>query len=416
MSDYKLNFQNTEIAFATKSNVELQKRYWLFSMMNSPLLTSLGTRSAELGLTFGLPIKGLIKQTIFKQFCGGETIKECEPVIQDLGRSNIGTILDYSVEGKSNETVFEQTKAEVLLTLERAKADKRVPFAVFKTTGVARFELLEKVSAREELSETEEIEWQRAKDRVWEICDYANTIDQPLFIDAEESWIQDAIDNLVASMMQEYNRNKPLIYNTIQLYRHDRLNFLNEAHLKAKGKGYFLAVKLVRGAYMEKERVRAAEMNYASPIQPDKESTDRDFNLALRYCFDHIADTAFVNGSHNEDSVQLLVDLMRQKNVPNNHPHVHFSQLYGMSDNLSYVLADAGFNVSKYVPYGPVKDTLPYLIRRARENTAVMGQMSRELELIDKEIKRRRKAVNQRTIPARQIEENENVLSEMRKR
>lgn len=260
MTDYKLNFQNTETAFATRSNAELQKRYWLFSMMNSPLVTSLGTKSAELGLSFGLPIKGLIKQTIFKQFCGGETIEECETVIEDLGRSNIGTILDYSVEGKSNETVFEQTKTEILRTLERAKADQRIPFAVFKTTGVARFELLEKVGAREELNDAEEEEWQRAKDRVWEICDYANTIDQPLFIDAEESWIQDAIDNLVAQMMQEYNRHRPLVYNTIQLYRHDRLNFLKEAHIDARRKGYFLAVKLVRGAYMEKERARAAAL------------------------------------------------------------------------------------------------------------------------------------------------------------
>ena len=390
-----MNFQNTAVAFASKSNAELRNKYWLFSMMNSPLLTNLGTASAQIGLSLGLPIKGLIKNTIFRQFCGGETIAECEPVIQDLARSHIGTILDYSVEGKSDESVFERTKKEILKTVIRADHDPNIPFAVFKVTGIARFELLEKVSANQDLSAAEQAEWQKAKSRVREICETAYKLEQPIFIDAEESWIQDAIDALATEMMQAFNAENPLIYNTIQLYRHDRLEFLKKSREHAKQNNYFLAVKLVRGAYMEKERARAAEMNYPSPIQPDKEATDRDYDLAVRYCFDNLDSISFVAGTHNEDSVQLLVNLMREKQLPNNHPHIYFSQLYGMSDNLSYVLAAEGYNVSKYVPYGPVKDAVPYLIRRAKENTAVMGQMSRELELIDKEIRRRRQlAVN----------------------
>jgi proline dehydrogenase len=404
MSDFRLDLNNTAVAFASRSNAELQKKYWLFSLMGSPLLTNLGTKSAELGLSLGLPIKFLIKQTIFQQFCGGETIAECERTIKDLGRSNIGTILDYSVEGKSDETVFEFTKAEILRTVERAHGDRNVPFAVFKTTGVARFELLEKASANQPLSEAEQAEWEKAKSRVAEICDTAYKLEQPIFIDAEESWIQDAIDALAMEMMQLYNRKEAIVYNTIQLYRHDRLEFLKKSFEHAKANNYFLGVKLVRGAYMEKERSRSEEMNYPSPIQPNKESTDRDYNDALRFCIDNITGISFVCGAHNEESVQLLARLMHERGLSPDHPHIYFSQLYGMSDNLSYVLAKEGYNVSKYVPYGPVKDALPYLIRRARENTSVMGQMSRELDLINQEIKRRKQStVNSHQSPVKNL-------------
>jgi proline dehydrogenase len=394
MNDFRLNFQNTAVAFAGKSNRELRRKYWLFSLMNSPFLTNIGTVSTEIGLSLGLPIKGLIKNTIFKQFCGGETIEECEPVIQNLGRSGIGTILDYSIEGKSDETAFEATKNELLKVVRRADRDPFIPFAVFKVTGLARFELLEKTSANKELNETEKAEWQRAKQRVWEICQTAFDEQQPIFIDAEESWIQDSIDKLATEMMEKFNSAKPIIYNTIQMYRRDRLAFLKKSFAEANAGNYFLAVKLVRGAYMEKERERAAALGYPSPIQPDKESTDHDFDAAVDFCFENLNRVSFVVGTHNEKSVQKLVRLMKERNVPNNHPHIYFSQLYGMSDNLSYVLAAEGYNVSKYVPYGPVKDALPYLIRRAKENTAMMGQMSRELELIDKEIRRRKNGAN----------------------
>ncbi len=390
MSDFKLNFQDTKTAFADKSNAELEKKYWLFKLMNSPFLTSLGTKSTALALRLGLPIKGLVKNTIFKQFCGGETIEECQPTIEKLGSSNIGTILDYSVEGKSADEDFERAKDEIILNLKRAKNDDKIPFAVFKVTGVAPLGTLEKVSLKKKLDAKGNAKWHRTNRRVNEICEFAHSIEQPIFIDAEESWIQNVIDRLATEMMEKYNTEKPIVFNTIQLYRTDRLEFLKKAHQEAKEKGYILAVKLVRGAYLEKERERAREMNYSSPIQPSKEATDCDYNLAIEYCLENIEDIAFVAGTHNEKSVQLLVQKMDEKKISPNHPHVFFSQLYGMSDNLSYILADNNYNVSKYVPYGPVADALPYLIRRAKENTSVMGQMSRELDLIDKELKRRK--------------------------
>lgn len=406
MNDFRLNLNDTAVAFASKSDAELQKKYWLFSLMNSPLLTSIGTTSAEWSLSFGLPVKGLIKKTIFRLFCGGETIQECEPVIQDLGRSNIGSILDYSVEGKSDEATFENTKNEVLKLVKRADHDKNIPFTVFKVTGLARFELLEKVSADEDLTPEEQAEWERVENRVKEICETAYNLEQPIFIDAEESWIQDAIDGVTTEMMMAYNQKAAFIYNTIQLYRADALEFLKTSHQHAQENGYILGVKLVRGAYMEKERSRAAEMNYPSPIQPDKASSDHDYNEAVLYCIENIETISFVAGTHNEESVQRLVGLMHERQIPHNHAHVYFSQLYGMSDNLSYNLAANGYNVSKYVPYGPVKDALPYLIRRARENTSVMGQMSRELELLDKEIKRRK----QRTVNNQQLTAKRNNI------
>ena len=389
MNETNLNFQDTAVAFADKSNTELREKYWLFRMLNSPLLNELGTKAAAFGLSLHLPIKGLIKRTIFRQFCGGETIAECEPVIENLGESHIGTILDYSIEGKSEEEDFERTKEEIIRTIERANEDARVPFAVFKVSGIAPLGTIEKVSSGVELTEKGKWKWERIERRVNNICCYAASLGQPVFIDAEESWIQNAIDDLACAAMEKYNREKPIVYNTIQLYRTDRLEFLKKSHRHAKEKGYILAVKLVRGAYLEKERARAEEMNYPSPIQPDKAATDRDYNAALEYCLDNLNEIAFVAGTHNEKSVQLLSQKLDEKAIPHNHPHVFFSQLYGMSDNLSYILAKNDYNVSKYVPYGPVKDTLPYLIRRAQENTSVVGQVSRELDLIDKELKRR---------------------------
>ncbi|MDQ3374470.1 MAG: proline dehydrogenase family protein [Acidobacteriota bacterium] len=390
MNDFKLDFYDTKTAFADKSNQDLKRKYWLFKMLNSSVVTNLGTKLTELAFKLKLPIKGLVKKTVFSQFCGGETIEECEATIQGLGKSQIGTVLDYSIEGKASETVFESTKNEIYRTVTRAREDLDIPFAVFKVTGVARFEILEKIGIEKELLKGEAAEWERAKARVYEICSHAHSLEQPVFVDAEESWIHDAIDALVTEMMQEFNLEKPIIFNTIQLYRRDRLEYLKESHRKAKSDGYILAVKLVRGAYMEKERARAEEMGYLSPIHSDKQSVDRDFDLAVAYCLENIEEIAFVAGTHNESSVQKLAQSMEQKNIPHNHPNVYFSQLYGMGDNLSYILADNNFNVSKYVPYGPVKDTVPYLIRRAKENTSVTGQMSRELDLLSKELKRRR--------------------------
>jgi proline dehydrogenase len=389
MSEFNLNFQDTATAFADKSDAELKNKYQIFKMMNSPFLTELGSKTTEFALRIGLPVKGIIKNTIFKQFCGGETIEECQPSIEKLAASNIGTILDYSVEGKSDEKVFERTKNEIYRTITRAKEDDKVPFAVFKMTGVARFEILEKLSAGKELLKGEAAEWDRSRARVYEICEYAHSIDQPIFIDAEETWIQDAIDALVTEMMEKFNTEKPIIYNTIQLYRKDRFDYLKKSQKQAREGNYFYAAKLVRGAYLEKERNRAAELGYPSPIHESKAETDWDFDRAVDYCLENIENTAFVAGTHNEESVCRLAESVHARGIKHDHPHVHFSQLYGMSDNLSYVLAKHNYNVTKYVPYGPVADTIPYLIRRAEENTSVAGQVSRELDLISQEIKRR---------------------------
>lgn len=390
MSDFMLDFQDTATAFEDKSDAELREKHRIFKLLNSPFLNALGTRSAKFALSIGLPVEGLIKSTIFEQFCGGETIEECEPTIRRLGAAGIGTILDYSIEGKSREEDFDRTKEEIIRTVKRAKDDPNIPFAVFKITGIAPLGTLERLSAKKKLDAKSQAKCEHLTARVNEICEYACSIGQPVFIDAEESWIQDAIDRMAMEMMERYNLEAPIVYNTIQLYRTDRLQYLREARREAKANGYILAVKLVRGAYMEKERERAADQGYPSPIHPDKTSTDRDYNAAVDYCLDHLDDVSFVAGTHNEKSTQYLAKKMHDRGLPPDHKHIYFSQLYGMSDNLSYVLAKNGYNVSKYVPYGPIKDVIPYLTRRAEENSSVTGQMSRELDLISREIKRRK--------------------------
>lgn len=387
-----MDFRDTAIAFADKSNAELREKYRLFRLLNSPFLNALGTQAAKFALSVGLPVDGLIKSTIFEQFCGGETIEECEPVIQKLGGSHIGTILDYAVEGKSTEEDFDRTKNEIIKTIDRAKDDPNIPFAVFKVTGVAPLGTLERISQRKRLDAKSQAKCERIHKRVGEICEHAYSVGQPLFIDAEESWIQDAIDRLAEEAMQRYNRDAPIIFNTLQMYRIDRLQFLRDARRRAKAGGYTLAVKIVRGAYMEKERERAAELGYPDPIQPDKESTDADYDAALDYCLDHIDEIAFVAATHNEKSTALLARKMHKRGIRPNHPHVFYSQLYGMGDNLSYVLAKNDYNVSKYVPYGPVAEALPYLTRRAEENSSAAGFVSRELELLRAEIERRKLA------------------------
>ena len=389
MSEFKLDFQDTATAFADKSDSELKEKYRIFRLLNSPMLNAIGMRSAKFALSLGLPVEGLIKSTIFEQFCGGETIEECEPAVRQLGAARIGAILDYSVEGKATEKDFDETKIEIIKTIDRAKNDPLVPFAVFKVTGVAPLGTLERMSAKRKLDGKSQAKCERIHSRVNEICEYAFQLGQPVFIDAEESWIQDAIDRLATEMMERYNLEHPIVYNTIQLYRKDRLQFLRESRRQANANGYILGVKLVRGAYMEKERERAGENGYESPIHDDKASTDEDYNAALDYCLKHLDEVAFVAGTHNETSAHLLASNMHAAGIARDHPYVGFSQLLGMSDNLSYVLAKNGYNVSKYVPYGPVGDAIPYLIRRAQENTSVTGQVSRELELISRELKRR---------------------------
>ncbi len=382
-----VSFENTENAFKAKTNSELNRSYWLFKLIGNPLLVKMGANFGPLALNIGF--KGLIKSTIFKQFVGGETIHDCSVTIAQLGKYNIGTILDYSVEGKESEEDFDHCLEETLDTIKKAKNDKHIPFCVFKVTGLARFDLLQKVSAKTALTDAEKQEWQRVKDRVAKICGFAYESKQAIFIDAEESWIQPAIDDLANENMALYNKNSALIYNTYQFYRHDRLAYLTESIKHGKTNGYHIGAKLVRGAYMEKERKRAAEMNYPSPIQPSKEASDNDYNAALKLCVDNIDVIGLCAGTHNEKSSLNLVELMQQKNIQPADKRIYFSQLFGMSDHISYNLSLNNYNVAKYVPYGPVKEVLPYLIRRAQENTSVKGQTGRELNLIMKEKKRR---------------------------
>ncbi len=386
----KPSFENTEIAFRHSSNADLNRAYWLFRIININFLVKIGPPVTNFAIKIGLPIKSLIKATIFKHFCGGETINECNNTIKNLHSGGVGTILDYSIEGEDDEAVFDSTRNEIIRTIERATSDKAIPLTVFKVTGVGRFALLEKLDAKLALNAEEEKEWQRVQNRVLAICDKAYTNNVPVMIDAEESWIQETIDLLALTMMSRFNTKTAIVYNTYQMYRHDKLASILNDHEIAVSEGFILGAKIVRGAYMEKERKRADENGYPSPIQPDKKSTDLDYDSALDYCTTNINKIAFIAGTHNEESCRLLAELLDAKGIDHKHPHVYFSQLLGMSDNLSFNLADAQYNVAKYVPYGPIKAVLPYLFRRAQENTAIAGQMSRELSLIVKERKRRK--------------------------
>ncbi len=386
----RLSFENTEIAFRNKSSADLNSAYYLYKIISSNFLVKVGPPITNFFLNIGLPLKSVIKATIFKQFCGGETIEECEKTIQQLAIGKVGTILDYSVEGEEEEAVFDFTCEEIIRTIDRAAGDSRIPITVFKITGIGRFALLEKLDAKQELTEQETAEFAKVRQRCQKICQTAYEKNVPIMIDAEESWIQKTIDELAFDMMCLFNREKVLVYNTYQMYRHDKLADMKADHLIARETGFILGVKMVRGAYMEKERKRAEEMGYPSPIQPDKAASDRDFNASLEYCLQNINEIGFVAGTHNEESCQILAQLMDDYQIPHNHPHVYFAQLLGMSDNLSFNLSDADYNVAKYVPYGPVKAVMPYLFRRAQENTSVAGQTSRELRLIEKEKARRR--------------------------
>lgn len=384
-----INFDDTATAFITRSNAQLKKAFWMFKMVASPRLVSLGKSATSIARALGLPIKGLIKNTVYDQFVGGENIEECEEVINLMYKYNVRSLLDYSIEGKETEADFESTKSRLIETIKFGSNHEAVPFAVFKVTGLARFALLEKVSNEEILTEKETQEWLKAKARVKDVCQAAHEHGLPILVDAEETWIQSAIDMLAEEMIEHYNREKVIVFNTLQMYRTDRLQYLKDLVDRANEKNFYLGVKLVRGAYMEKERERAREMGYPSPIQPDKISSDRNFDAGVAYVVENLEKGRLVAGSHNEESCRKLASLMEEKNIAKGDTRIWFSQLYGMSDNLSFNLAKEGYNVVKYLPFGPVKDTLPYLIRRAEENTSASGQTGRELLLIQKEMQRR---------------------------
>lgn len=385
-----VSFEDTSIAFASQSDWKLRKTYWLFALMNQGWLVNIGTFFIKLALQLGLPIKKLIKNTIFEQFCGGETIRECEKTINKLHEGQIGTILDYSVEGEDNEACFDSTVQEILRTIERARNSPDIPFSVFKITGLASTELLERAQSDEPLTDEEQSALERVRQRVDTLCRRAHDLNVKIFIDAEETWIQDTIDRLTYEMMECYNKKRPIVYNTYQLYRWESLDNLKKSTATAREKGYYLGAKLVRGAYIEKERLRAHEEEYQDPIHLTKEDTDRDFNLAIDFCLENRDVVSICLGTHNEYSCQYCIQRMQQMGIEPNDPHIWFAQLLGMSDNISFNLANAGYNVAKYVPYGPVEAVMPYLFRRADENKSIAGQTSREFLLVKSELERRK--------------------------
>jgi proline dehydrogenase len=382
-------FEDTFVAFANKSDAQLRKTYWLFSLMNQARVVNLGTFFIKLALKLNLPIKNLIRATIFEQFCGGETITECDPTINSLGNSAVGTILDYSVEGEDKESSFDATAQEILRTIDKAAQSGNIPFSVFKITGIASSEILEKAQRNETLTEREEMYFNKAKERVERLCTHAYKMNVRIFIDAEESWIQGIIDDLAYEMMEKFNKEKAIVYNTYQLYRHETLETLKGAYLKARQRGYVLGAKLVRGAYMEKERLRARENEYFNPIHVSKDATDKDYNAAIDFCIENLRYISVCLGTHNEFSCQYCTLKMNKLGIDKKDNRVWFAQLLGMSDNISFNLAKAGYNVAKYVPYGPISAVMPYLIRRAEENTSIAGQSSREFLLVQSELKRR---------------------------
>jgi proline dehydrogenase len=402
-----ISFDNTENAFAYKTDKQLKRANFLFSSMGKEWLVRLGLKVTPWAFKMGLPIKGLVRSTIFEQFVGGETLEETSLVAKQLSAYGVQVILDYGVEGgESGEVAFDHATDEFIRVINYASTQPNIPYMSIKVTALARFGLLEKldssvsnnagtlmkryVQAVETLTADEKAEWQRVHERVQRICRTAAEKNVGVYIDAEETWIQDPVDVLAILMMQQFNLQRAVIFNTYQLYRHDRLQFLKDSLEAAQTRNFILGAKIVRGAYMEKERRRAEAMSYPSPIQPDKAATDSDYNLAVKFSIDNIDKISLAVASHNEYSNLYATELLRQKNLPLNHPHIHFSQLYGMSDNITFNLAKAGCSVSKYLPFGPIKDVIPYLMRRAQENSSVSGQTGRELGLIKKEMKRRK--------------------------
>lgn len=386
----KISFDDTATAFSYKSDRELKKAHFIFSTVNHPWVSAMATGAVKLGLKLHLPIETMIRKTVFDHFVGGTSIADSEDVIHKLGSFGVGTILDYSVEGEKSETGFDHTTEELIRTIEKAKGSKNMPFSVFKVTGIGSTDLLARIQSGATLSSDEKSAYERVRTRVEKICQKAYENKVPVLVDAEETWIQEPIDNLAYEMMAKYNKERAIVFNTYQMYRTESLSNLKKSYQTAVDNNYFIGAKVVRGAYMEKERERAASLGYPSPIQPDKEHSDKAFNEALIFCVEHIDRISVMCGSHNEYSNKFLTQLMAKNGLSNDDPRIWFAQLFGMSDNISFNLSRAGYSVAKYVPYGPVRAVMPYLLRRAAENTSVAGQSSRELTMIRKELKRRK--------------------------
>ncbi|MGX9986978.1 proline dehydrogenase family protein [Soonwooa purpurea] len=386
-------FNDTKLAFADKTDSQLKKAYWMFKAIENPTLTNVGVSMLNFVVKNNFPfVDGIVKQTLFEQFCGGESREESMKVVKTLFKHKIGSIFDYSIEGKVDEETFDAFCKEIKDIVRFSIGNPAILFVVFKPTAFGRIDLYEEVGKGVELTSSQKEEWQRIVNRFDEVCKLCYESDKKVMVDAEETWMQDAADKLCEEMMEKYNKEKPIVWNTIQMYRTGRLEYMEEHLQRAKEKGYFIGYKIVRGAYMEKERERATEKGYPDPIQPNKDASDRNYNSGIDFMMNNLDRVSAFFGTHNEKSTELIMDKMQAKGLQHDNQHVHFGQLYGMSDNISYFLADKGYNVAKYLPYGPVKDVVPYLTRRAQENTSVAGQTGRELALIEKELKRRKQS------------------------
>lgn len=384
-------FNNTQLAFADKSNAQLRKAYWMFKLIEQPSLTKFGTQILNFTVHNNFPFAGnIVKSTLFEQFCGGETREESMKVVIQMFKRGVGSIFDYSIEGKEEEATFDAVCKEIKDIVRFSVGNPAIPFIVFKPTAFGKIDIYEEVGKGVQLTQTQKEEWERVVKRFDEVCKLCFENDKKVMIDAEETWMQDAADQLVEEMMEKYNKEKPIVWNTIQMYRTGRLEYMQENLQRAKEKGYFIGYKIVRGAYMEKERKRAEEQNYPDPIQPSKDATDRNYNEGIDFVMANLDKVSAFFGTHNEKSTELVMDKMKAAGLENGDNRIYFGQLYGMSDNITYFLADKKYNVAKYLPYGPVKDVVPYLTRRAQENTSVAGQTGRELGLIQKEMQRRR--------------------------
>jgi len=387
-----VNFENTEIAFGYKTDAELNWAYTLFKAISSNALVTVGGSLTNFALKIHFPVGWAVKPTIYKQFVGGESIEKCTPKIRHMSNYNVKAILDYSVEGGSSEPAMDAAFAETMRTIENAVKEENIPFAVFKPTAFCSEDAMEKATNGEELNQRDQQLIDGFKRRVEALCQRAFELNVPVLIDAEHSYYQKFIDDFLLDLMRKFNKEKAIVFNTLQMYRHDRLQFLKDQYEIAEKEGFFYGAKFVRGAYMEKERARAIAKGYEDPIQPNKEATDHDYDAALTFCVENIHRFSVFNGTHNENSCAHLIQLMEKHGIANDDPRILTSQLYGMSDHISFNMAKENYNVAKYLPYGPVKHVLPYLLRRVEENSSVAGQTSRELRLLETEKKRRKNA------------------------
>ncbi len=389
-----IDFENTEIAFSIKSDRDLRRAYFLFKLISYPTLVKIGNPVIRFCSTLGIPIGWIVKPTAFKHFVGGATLEECQPAVDKLKTANVYSILDYSVEGREDDASIRAALEETLRAVRHAGNNPDIPFAVFKPTAFGNSKAMEVLSGESVPDKKTKEEGEKFKARIEKLCQTAFDSDIPIMVDAEDTYYQNFIDQVVMDMMRKYNKQKAIVFNTYQMYRHDRIGVLKSDIETARKERFCLGAKFVRGAYMEKERERAQRLRYEDPIQPDKESTDRDYNLALKICVENIDIVSIFNGTHNEYSSMYLAELMQEHQINPGDQRAWFSQLYGMSEHISFNLAAAGYNVAKYVPYGPVRYVLPYLMRRVEENTSVKGQTGRELSLIQREIDRRKAHAN----------------------